>query len=79
VLGSEALRKTEFSKLFVFANFRIVWLSKFKIFLEISVFFELAKILRKRIGNKFGNENSEINLNIIQICTSNTKLSNKTT
>jgi len=41
------LRKTEFSELFVFAIFGIVWLSKFRNFSEISVFFELAKILRK--------------------------------
>ncbi len=46
---------------------------------SIYYFFELTKILQKKFGNKFGNENSEINLYIIQICTSNTKLSNKTT
>jgi hypothetical protein len=73
---SKALQKTEFSELFVFAGFQ---LSKFGNFSEISGFFELAKILQRKVWKKFGNKNSEINSNIIQIYTSNTKLSNKTT
>jgi len=42
-----ALRKTEFSELFVFASFGIVWFLKFGNFLEISGLFELGKILQK--------------------------------
>jgi len=52
----KAMREMEFSELFVFTSFGIVRLSKFGIFLEISVFFELAKILQKKFGNKFGNK-----------------------
>jgi len=43
VLSFKALRKTEFSELFVFASFGIARLSKFGIFLEISGLFELRE------------------------------------
>jgi len=43
----KALGKTEFSELFVFASFGIVWLLKFGNFSEISGLFELAKISQK--------------------------------
>jgi hypothetical protein len=45
----KALRKTEFSELFVFVSLGIVPFSKLRIFLEISGFFELAKILECRV------------------------------
>ncbi len=44
---TKALRKTEFSELFIFISFGIVRLPKFRNFSEISGLFELAKILRK--------------------------------
>jgi len=44
---TKALRKTEFSELFVFASFGIVRFSKFGNFSEISGLFKLSKILRK--------------------------------
>jgi len=66
----KALRKTEFR------NCSVLKIQKF---FGKTWFFGFAKISQKNFGNKFGNENSEINLNIIQICMSNTKLSNKTT
>jgi len=65
VIQTKTLQKTEFLELFVFASFGIVCVSKFGIFLEISGFYELAKISQKNFGNNFGNENLEINLNII--------------
>jgi len=46
-LVSKALRKMEFSKLFVFASFRIIRFLKFGNFSEISGLLELAKILQK--------------------------------
>jgi len=64
---------------FCFREFRNISVIEIRKFFGNISFFELAKILWKKFGNKFGNENSEINLNIIQICTSNTKLSNKNT
>jgi len=46
----KAMRKTEFSKLFVFASFGIVRFSKFGNFLEISCLFELAKMFSLKFG-----------------------------
>jgi len=43
----------EISKFFIFVSFRMDHFSKFGNFLEISGFFELAKILQKNSGNKF--------------------------
>ncbi len=54
VLAQKLLVK--FSKLFVFASFRIVRFPKFGNFSEISGFFELVKISPKKFGNKFGNK-----------------------
>jgi len=42
-------------ELFVFASFGKVHFSKFRNFLEITSFFELAKILQKKFRKKFGN------------------------
>ncbi len=55
----KALRQTEISQLFVCTSFRIVWFLKFGKFLEISWFFELAKISQKNCleissGQKLG-------------------------
>ncbi len=52
LVSSKALRKTKISELFVFASFGNVRFSKFGNFLEKSVFFELAKILRKSLEIK---------------------------
>jgi hypothetical protein len=55
VVAIKALRKTEFSELFVFASFGIVWLPKFGIFLDISVFFN---------SQNFCKNSSEISLGL---------------
>ena len=56
--------------MFGFQNYEIFW--------KNLVFSVSRKFSEKKFGNKFGNENSGINLKIIPICMSNTKLSNKT-
>jgi len=43
----------EISELFIFASFRKVRFLKFGNFLEITGFFELAKILQKKFRNNF--------------------------
>jgi hypothetical protein len=52
-IANKALRKTEISKFFIFASFRIVRLPKFGNFSEKPGFSKLAKILRKKFGNKY--------------------------
>ncbi len=51
--SNKAMRYTEISKLFVFASFQKVCFLKFGNFSEITSFFKLAKILRKKFRNNF--------------------------
>jgi len=64
LLFSKALQKTEFSKFFIFASFRIVPFSKFRNFSEKSGFSELAKILEINLGQKQGFPNIPNSRNI---------------
>jgi len=59
---SKALRKTEFSKLFVFKSFRNVRLTKFGNFSEKNGIFELAKFSRKSLE-----KSSDIDQNCMSI------------
>jgi len=67
-----------FSELFVFASFGNLRFTKFGNFTKIPEISELAKILRKKFGKKFGNLSSEIPSDTNRKCTSNTKISSKT-
>ena len=68
----------EFSEFCTFAKIGIIWFSKFRIVSEITGCFVFAKFLQNKFGNKYENDNTKINLNIDQICTSNKKLTIKT-
>jgi len=54
---TKALRKTEFSKFFIFARFWIVRFSKFRIFFGKTWYF---RIYQKKFRNKFGSNTSVI-------------------